>query len=75
MNKALFSIKLLFCFLVITIRYTAIYWTYCSTLRRIVKAYALSAFISYYKVIVITNSLYHLIGIYLSPTWQHYFSF
>ena len=62
MNKALFSIKLLFCFLVITIRYATIYRTYRSTLRRIVKAYALSAFISYYKVIVITNSLKNQLG-------------
>ena len=75
MNEAFFSVKFLFCFLVITIRYTAIYRTYCRTLRRIVKAYALSAFINYYKIIVITNSLYHLIGIYLSPAWQHNFSF
>ena len=75
MNKALFSVKFLFCFLVITIRYAAIYRTYCCTLRRIVKAYSHSAFINYYKVIVITNSLYHLIGIYLSPAWQYNFSF
>ena len=56
MNKTLFSVKFLFRFLVITIRYAAIYRTYCCTLRRIVKAYALSAFINYYKIIVITNA-------------------
>src|SRR5690554_4163677 len=56
----------------IFIRHTAVHWTYCGTLRLIVKTFALGTFICYYIIDFITNRFLNLVGIHGFPIWKNY---